>query len=65
MVAVVGCVLDLRIAGDLVEVMGVDSDPMLPVARTTDAGRLLTSRPEQYAAPLWRIPAEAVQVSVD
>ncbi|MCW7944863.1 regulator [Streptomyces hygroscopicus] len=32
--------LDLRIAGDLVEVQVWDSDPVLPVARAADAGRV-------------------------
>ncbi|CAM5334830.1 non-specific serine/threonine protein kinase OS=Streptomyces griseomycini OX=66895 GN=FHS37_003500 PE=3 SV=1 [Streptomyces griseomycini] len=32
--------LDLRITGDLVEVVVRDSDPVLPVARTADAGRV-------------------------
>ncbi|GAA3494614.1 ATP-binding protein [Streptomyces prasinosporus] len=32
--------LDLRIAGDLVEVVVWDSDPVLPVARAADAGRV-------------------------
>lgn len=32
--------LDLRVAGDVVEVMVWDSDPVLPVARTADAGRV-------------------------
>ncbi|MFC9282820.1 ATP-binding protein [Streptomyces collinus] len=32
--------LDLRIAGDLVEVQVWDSDPVLPVARSVDAGRV-------------------------
>ncbi|WP_093694900.1 ATP-binding protein [Streptomyces sp. 2231.1] len=32
--------LDLRITGDLVEVQVWDSDPVLPVARAADAGRV-------------------------
>ncbi|MGV9254954.1 ATP-binding protein [Streptomyces sp. NPDC003697] len=32
--------LDLRIAGDLVEVVVWDSDPVLPMARTGNAGRV-------------------------
>jgi len=32
--------LDLRIAGDLVEVVVWDSDPVLPVARAADPGRV-------------------------
>ncbi|MFF7859326.1 ATP-binding protein [Streptomyces sp. NPDC007904] len=32
--------LDLRIAGDLVEVAVWDSDPVLPIARAADAGRV-------------------------
>ncbi|AIS01857.1 ATP-binding protein [Streptomyces glaucescens] len=32
--------LDLRIAGDVVEVMVWDSDPVLPIARAADAGRV-------------------------
>lgn len=32
--------LDLRILGDLVEVVVWDSDPVLPVARAADAGRV-------------------------
>ncbi|MGW7256543.1 ATP-binding protein [Streptomyces sp. NPDC054834] len=32
--------MDLRIAGDLVEVVVWDSDPVLPVARAADAGRV-------------------------
>jgi anti-sigma regulatory factor (Ser/Thr protein kinase) len=32
--------LDLRITGDLVEVMVRDSEPVLPVARPADAGRI-------------------------
>ncbi|MEU6769804.1 ATP-binding protein [Streptomyces sp. NPDC046759] len=32
--------LDLRIAGDLVEVQVWDSDPVLPVARAADVGRV-------------------------
>ncbi|MGW2697769.1 ATP-binding protein [Streptomyces sp. NPDC001296] len=32
--------LDLRIAGDTVEVVVWDSDPVLPVARAADAGRV-------------------------
>ncbi|CAL9341835.1 ATP-binding protein [Streptomyces sp. NPDC057838] len=32
--------LDLRITGDMVEVMVWDSDPVLPVARAADAGRV-------------------------
>ncbi|MFD9095779.1 ATP-binding protein [Streptomyces collinus] len=32
--------LDLRITGDLVEVQVWDADPVLPVARATDAGRV-------------------------
>ncbi|MFG2463737.1 ATP-binding protein [Streptomyces sp. NPDC048523] len=32
--------LDLRIAGDAVEVMVWDSDPVLPVARAADVGRV-------------------------
>ncbi|UFR03331.1 ATP-binding protein [Streptomyces sp. Go40/10] len=32
--------LDLRIAGDMVEVMVWDSDPVLPMARTGDVGRV-------------------------
>ncbi|MFH9403884.1 ATP-binding protein [Streptomyces sp. NPDC017638] len=32
--------LDLRIAGDAVEVVVWDSDPVLPVARAADAGRV-------------------------
>ncbi|WP_333772471.1 ATP-binding protein [Streptomyces sp. IBSBF 3136] len=32
--------LDLKIAGDLVEVVVWDSDPVLPVARAADAGRV-------------------------
>ncbi len=32
--------LDLRITGDLVEVQVWDSDPLLPVARAADAGRV-------------------------
>ncbi|MEV0981819.1 ATP-binding protein [Streptomyces sp. NPDC049915] len=32
--------LDLRIVGDLVEVVVWDSDPSLPMARTGDAGRV-------------------------
>ncbi|MGW0119657.1 ATP-binding protein [Streptomyces sp. NPDC003327] len=32
--------LDLRIIGDLVEVVVWDSDPVLPVARAADAGRV-------------------------
>ncbi|MEV5433810.1 ATP-binding protein [Streptomyces sp. NPDC052701] len=32
--------LDLRIAGAVVEVVVWDSDPVLPVARTADAGRV-------------------------
>jgi hypothetical protein len=31
--------MELRIAGDLVEVIVWDSDPALPVARAADAGR--------------------------
>ncbi|HZF91440.1 MAG TPA: ATP-binding protein [Streptomyces sp.] len=33
-------VLDLRIAGDVVEVVVWDSDPVLPIARAADAGRV-------------------------
>ncbi|GGR96622.1 MULTISPECIES: ATP-binding protein [Streptomyces] len=33
-------VMDLRIAGDLVEVQVWDSDPVLPVARAADVGRV-------------------------
>ncbi|CAL9291762.1 ATP-binding protein [Streptomyces sp. SudanB182_2057] len=33
-------VMDLRIAGDLVEVQVWDSDPVLPVARAADIGRV-------------------------
>ncbi|MFE5406131.1 ATP-binding protein [Streptomyces sp. NPDC056580] len=32
--------LDLRIAGDTVEVVVWDSDPVLPIARAADAGRV-------------------------
>ncbi|MEW2260724.1 ATP-binding protein [Streptomyces sp. NPDC047869] len=32
--------LDLRIAGDVVEVAVWDSDPVLPIARAADAGRV-------------------------
>ncbi|MEU2180698.1 ATP-binding protein [Streptomyces thermolilacinus] len=32
--------MDLRITGDLVEVAVWDSDPVLPVAKATDAGRV-------------------------
>ncbi len=32
--------LDLRIAGDVVEVVVWDSDPVLPIARAADAGRV-------------------------
>ncbi|GGS93541.1 MULTISPECIES: ATP-binding protein [Streptomyces] len=32
--------LDVRIAGDMVEVVVWDSDPVLPVARAADAGRV-------------------------
>ncbi|MGW3356938.1 ATP-binding protein [Streptomyces bungoensis] len=32
--------LDLRITGDMVEVVVWDSDPVLPIARATDAGRV-------------------------
>ncbi|CAL9330543.1 ATP-binding protein [Streptomyces sp. Tu 3180] len=32
--------MELRIAGDLVEVVVWDSDPVLPVARAADAGRV-------------------------
>ncbi|MFI8165615.1 ATP-binding protein [Streptomyces sp. NPDC085931] len=32
--------LDLRIAGDVVEIVVWDSDPVLPVARAADAGRV-------------------------
>ncbi|MFD9445600.1 ATP-binding protein [Streptomyces sp. NPDC060006] len=32
--------MELRIAGDVVEVVVRDSDPVLPVARTADAGRV-------------------------
>ncbi|MGW3361245.1 ATP-binding protein [Streptomyces bungoensis] len=32
--------LDLRIAGDAVEVVVWDSDPVLPIARAADAGRV-------------------------
>ncbi|MGQ4419514.1 ATP-binding protein, partial [Streptomyces sp. SAS_269] len=32
--------LDVRIAGDLVEVVVWDSDPVLPIARAADAGRV-------------------------
>jgi hypothetical protein len=32
--------VELRVAGDVVEVVVRDSDPVLPVARTADAGRV-------------------------
>jgi hypothetical protein len=32
--------MELRIVGDLVEVVVWDSDPVLPVARAADAGRV-------------------------
>ncbi|CAM5655505.1 hypothetical protein GCM10010345_91750 [Streptomyces canarius] len=32
--------LDLRVLGDLVEVVVWDSDPVLPIARAADAGRV-------------------------
>ncbi|MFF3312984.1 ATP-binding protein [Streptomyces sp. NPDC002952] len=32
--------MDLRIAGDVVEIVVWDSDPVLPVARAADAGRV-------------------------
>ncbi|MEU1711000.1 ATP-binding protein [Streptomyces sp. NPDC005706] len=32
--------LDLRIAGDVVEIVVWDSDPVLPIARAADAGRV-------------------------
>jgi anti-sigma regulatory factor (Ser/Thr protein kinase) len=32
--------MDLRIAGDMVEVVAWDSEPVLPVARAADAGRV-------------------------
>lgn len=35
--------LDLRIAGDAVEVVVGDSDPVLPIARAADAGRAARS----------------------
>ncbi|MDQ0681114.1 hypothetical protein QFZ56_000077 [Streptomyces achromogenes] len=42
--------MELRIVGDAVEVVVWDCDPLLPVARTADAGRVGQHGPEIVSA---------------